>query len=197
MDVVSMPMKRTETRTAHRGVTVARLAAHSSRSQCSRFRGRSRILAHASRAGLAPQCLKHQPDDCRGRRAAGRVTCERLVAPSTLWRFQLPPPADVRDDQERHSDRVEDPGKPVAAREVPEAHAGLDRADKRDHPTLRGKGLHPVSVPAFPEPRAETPTVLPTQPPSTASGHAQSRRTARRSGDELTVVGRRWRPACC
>jgi hypothetical protein len=37
----------------------------------------------------------------------------------------------------------------VAVREVPEAHAGLDRADKTDHPTLRRKGLHLVSVPAI------------------------------------------------
>jgi len=72
-----------------------------------------------------------------------------LVTPPTVWPLQLPLPADVHGDQERHSDHVEDPGKPVAVREVPEAHAGLDRADKTDHPTLRRKGLHLVSVPAI------------------------------------------------
>jgi hypothetical protein len=37
----------------------------------------------------------------------------------------------------------------VAVGEVPEAHAGLDCADKTDHPTLHRKGLHRVSVPAI------------------------------------------------
>lgn len=72
-----------------------------------------------------------------------------LVTPPAAWPLQLPLTADVHRDQERDSDRVEDPVDPVAVREVPKAHAGLDRADETDHPTLRRKRLHLVSVPAI------------------------------------------------
>jgi len=77
-----------------------------------------------------------------------RSRLERLVTPRAAWPLQLPLPADVHGDQEGDSDHVENPVDPMAVREVPEAHTGLDRSDQTDNPTLLRKGLHPVSVPA-------------------------------------------------
>ena len=59
-----------------------------------------------------------------------------VASPAAL---ALPPAfsADVNGNEKDDGDRQEDPVDPMAAREIPESHAGLDRADNTEYPVAR------------------------------------------------------------
>ena len=49
---------------------------------------------------------------------------------------------EVYEDEERDSDHVEDPGKPMAVCEIPKGYAALDRADDTQYPVPRRQNLY-------------------------------------------------------